>query len=72
MNRKNSSRRSGRPPETPQRVMNAAEQIRNTAYYGSLRGYVPQQNSNPNQVRNMAGRTGSQPPVYGSPVQQRV
>ena len=72
MNQKNNNRRSGRHPETPQRVMNAAEQIRNTASYGNLRGYVPQQSGNPKQVRNMNGRTGSQPPVYGSPAQQRV
>ena len=72
MNQKNNNRRSGRHPETPQRVMNAAEQIRNTASYGNLRGYVPQQSGNPKQVGNMSGRTGSQPPVYGSPAQQRV
>ena len=72
MNQKNNSRRSGRQPETPQRVMNAAEQMRNTASHGSFRGYVPPQNGNQVPVRNMSGQTGRNPSVYGTPVQQRV
>ena len=72
MNQVNNNRRSGRQPETPQRVVNAAEQMRNTASNGNFRGYVPPQNSNPKQMRNFSGQTGSQPPMYGTPVQQRV
>ena len=51
MTQKN-NRRSGRAPETPQRVTNAAEQMYNTSSNGHFRGYVPQQ-------------TGRQPPVRG-------
>ena len=40
-----------RRQDPPQRVQNAAEQMRNTSPYGSFRGYVPQQ-------------TGTQQPVY--------
>ena len=47
----NNNRRSGRRAEPPQRVANAADQMRNTSPQGSLRYYIPQQ-------------TGSQPPVY--------
>lgn len=54
------NRRSGRQPDTPQRVSDAAEQMRNTSSHGTLRGYVPQQ-------------TGTQRPVnpgYGNGQQQ--
>ena len=57
MNQQNNNRRSGRREETPQRVANAAEQMRNTAAHGNFRGYVPQQ-------------TGKQPAMTGRiPVQ---
>ena len=53
MTQKN-NRRSGRAPETPQRVTNAAEQMYNTSSHGNFRGYVPQQ-------------TGRQPAYYAMP-----
>ena len=72
MTKMNNSRRSGRQPETPQRVTNAAEQMRNIASYGNTRGYVPGRNANQAPVRGMPGQPGNRPPVYGTPVQQRV
>ena len=36
MNPSNNNRNSGRQPETPQRVANAAEQMRNTATSGAM------------------------------------
>ena len=47
MSPSNNNRNSGRQPETPQRVANAAEQMRNTAAHGNFRGYVPQQTGSP-------------------------
>ncbi len=53
------NRPSGRRPDTPQRVENAAEQMRNTSPHGAFRGFVPQQ-------------TGAQQPVaYAAPPQAR-
>lgn len=72
MTKRNNSRRSGRQPETPQRVTNAAEQMRNMASYGNTRGYVPGRNANQAPVRGMPGQPGNRPPVYGAPVQQRI
>ena len=72
MTKMNNSRRSGRQQETPQRVMNAAEQMRNMASYGNTRGYVPGRNANQVPVRGMPGQPGTRPPVYGAPVQQRI
>ena len=66
------SRRSGRQPETPQRVTNAAEQMRNMASFGNTRGYVPRQSANQPSMRGIPGQPGNQPPVYDAPVQQRV
>ena len=57
MSPSNNNRNSGRQPETPQRVANAAEQMRNTAAHGNFRGYVPQQ-------------TGSQQPMGRNPSMQ--
>ena len=57
MSPSNTNRNSGRQPETPQRVANAAEQMRNTAAHGNFRGYVPQQ-------------TGSQQPMGRNPSMQ--
>ena len=37
MSPSNNNRNSGRQPETPQRVANAAEQMRNTAAHGNFR-----------------------------------
>ncbi len=72
MKQVNNNRRSGRQPETPQRVMNAAEQMRNTSSHGSFRGYIPPQNGNQVPVQNISGPTGRNPSVYGTPVQQRI
>ena len=57
MTQKN-NRRSGRAPETPQRVTNAAEQMYNTSSNGNFRGYVPQQTGQQQPVR---GRNPGQP-----------
>lgn len=78
MSPSNNSRNSGRQPETPQRVANAAEQMRNTAAHGNFRGYVPQQtgsqrptgqNASPQPGNRMAGYgnsmyTQTQQPAY--------
>ena len=72
MTKLNNSHHSGRQPDFPQRVTNAAEQIRNMASYGNTRGYVPHPNSNQAPVRSMSGQPGNRPHMYGAPVQQRV
>ena len=66
MSQPNNSRRSGRAPETPQRVTNAAEQMMNTSQHGNFRGYVPQQ-TGAQQAMGRAGQTGRQQPVGGAP-----
>ena len=62
MSPSNSNRRSGRKPETPERVENAAREMQNT---GSFRGYVPQQTgSNPQLRRNVSMPAGNFPQPY--------
>ena len=71
----NSGRRSGRMPEPPQRVTNAAEQMRNTSSHGNFRGYVPQQTGSqrtmgpgiPGQNAGMRQTGGGFPPQTGMP-----
>ena len=72
MTKPNNNRRSGRQPEPPQRVTNAAEQMRNTASYGNTRGYDPRRNANQIPVQGIPGQSGNHAPAYGTPVQQRV
>ena len=66
MSQSNGNRRSGRKPETPERVENAAREMQNT---GSFRGYVPQQTgSQPPLRRNPSMPAGNyQPPYYAVP-----
>ena len=70
MSQQNQNRRSGRRPETPARVANAAEQMRNTSAHGNFRGYVPQQTGSQQAMgRGMPVPPGNMPPPsYGMPV----
>ena len=78
MSPSNNNRNSGRQPETPQRVANAAEQMRNTAAHGNFRGYVPQQTGSQQPMgRNPSmqpgnGAAGYMNPMYRQQTQQPV
>ncbi len=75
MSQLNNNRRSGRLPETPERVSNAAEQMRNTAQHGNFRGYVPQSTGSQSPARGNAPVQPNGPPAgygpYGQPAFQQ-
>lgn len=65
MSPSNNNRNSGRQPETPQRVANAAEQMRNTAAHGNFRGYMPQQTGSQQSMgRNPSMQPGNRAAGY--------
>ena len=69
MSPSNNTRNTGRQPETPQRVANAAEQMRNTAAHGNFRGYVPQQTGSQQPMgRNAPMQPGNRAAGYGNPM----
>ena len=70
MNQSNNNRRSGRGPETPERVSNAAEKMRSTSAHGNYRGYVPQKTGvQPAIGQGVPMPPNGQPMGYGMPLQ---
>ncbi len=57
-------KRSVRRENTPQRVENAAEQMRNTGSFGSFRGYVPERSSNQSSRQLMQNPPHATPQAF--------